>query len=113
MTERKTTDREPESLPPLEYALIVAGGKGTRFASRIPKQFHALSGRPVLLHTLDAFFRYSNHIRVVVVLPTDDIAAWKAMCNTYHYTARVAVGVGCVPRFQSVTNGLENIPEHA
>jgi 2-C-methyl-D-erythritol 4-phosphate cytidylyltransferase len=57
-----------------EYALIVAGGKGTRIKSKLPKQFLELSGKPILLHTLEAFYRYSQNITVVLVLPEDDFA---------------------------------------
>ena len=45
-----------------EYALIVAGGKGTRIKSNVPKQFLELNGLPVLMHTIAAFYRYSENI---------------------------------------------------
>ena len=51
-----------------EYALIVAGGKGTRIKSDVPKQFLNLNSKPVLLHTLEAFYRYSEKIKVILVL---------------------------------------------
>ncbi|MFA6834086.1 MAG: 2-C-methyl-D-erythritol 4-phosphate cytidylyltransferase, partial [Bacteroidaceae bacterium] len=33
------------------YAVIVAGGKGTRMKSLVPKQFIELKGKPILMHT--------------------------------------------------------------
>ena len=36
-------------------AIILMGGKGERFGSEKPKQFHRLSGKPVFMHTLEAF----------------------------------------------------------
>jgi len=57
-----------------EYALIVAGGKGTRIKSKLPKQFLELKGKPILIHTLEAFYRYSENITVILVLPEDDFA---------------------------------------
>ena len=48
-----------------EYALIVAGGKGTRIKSALPKQFLELNGKPILIHTLEAFYRYSEKIIIV------------------------------------------------
>jgi 2-C-methyl-D-erythritol 4-phosphate cytidylyltransferase len=51
-----------------EYALIVAGGKGTRIKSKLPKQFLELKGKPILIHTLEAFYRYSENITVILVL---------------------------------------------
>ena len=35
-----------------KYAIIVAGGSGTRFGSAMPKQFLPLAGVPVLMHTV-------------------------------------------------------------
>jgi 4-diphosphocytidyl-2-methyl-D-erithritol synthase len=49
-----------------EYALIVAGGKGTRIKSKLPKQFLELNGKPILLHTLEAFIRYSEKIAIIL-----------------------------------------------
>jgi len=37
------------------YAIIVAGGSGTRMQAAVPKQFLLLNGLPVLMHTLMAF----------------------------------------------------------
>ena len=37
------------------YAIIVAGGRGTRMGSELPKQFLRLAGKPILAHTLDNF----------------------------------------------------------
>ena len=40
------------------YAIIVAGGVGSRFGTTLPKQFVALGGKPMLMRTIDAFYRY-------------------------------------------------------
>ena len=49
--------------------IVVAGGKGLRMGGDIPKQFRLIGGRPVLMHTLEAFCRYDESIGLVVVLP--------------------------------------------
>lgn len=92
-----------------EYALIVAGGKGTRFGSSIPKQFLSLKGKPVLLHTLEAFYQYSPDIRVILVLPEDDIPYWKDIASKFHFNRPLAVQHGGATRFQSVKKGLDLI----
>lgn len=92
-----------------EYALIVAGGKGTRIKSKVPKQFLELSGRPVLLHTIEAFFRYSEGIQVILVLPEDDFPIWESICNRFQFTQSIVLQKGGETRFQSVKNGLEKI----
>ena len=92
-----------------EYALIVAGGKGSRFKSPVPKQFLELNGKPVLLHTVEAFFRYSNEINVIVVLPAEDHDTWRAIAEKYGFQRPIAIQTGGATRFQSVKRGLEMI----
>jgi len=92
-----------------EYALVVAGGKGTRISSKTPKQFLELNGLPVLMHTLLAFYRYSEDITVILVLPADDLQTWQSLCLRYKFTKPVILQKGGETRFQSVRNGLEKI----
>jgi len=94
-----------------EYALIVAGGKGTRIRSKLPKQFLELNGLPILMHTIHAFFRYSENVSVVLVLPEDDFETWAALCKKHGFTKKLTLQKGGDTRFQSVKNGLEKIEE--
>lgn len=92
-----------------EYALIVAGGKGTRIKSKIPKQFLELNGLPVLMHTILAFYRYSDQIKIILVLPEDDFSTWEMLCNQYNFHKPIILEHGGESRFLSVKNGLEKI----
>lgn len=92
-----------------ETALIVAGGKGTRIKSAIPKQFIELKGKPILLHTLDAFIRYSPNIRIVLVLPEDDFGVWENIRTKFKFEFPVQLQKGGESRFQSVRNGLQKV----
>jgi 2-C-methyl-D-erythritol 4-phosphate cytidylyltransferase len=92
-----------------EYALIVAGGKGTRIKSKVPKQFLDVGGLPVLMRTLNAFYEYSPSIRIVVVLPEDDFTLWHELCELHHYKKPLILQAGGETRFQSVKKGLERI----
>lgn len=94
-----------------EYALIVAGGKGTRIKSALPKQFLELNKLPVLMHTINAFVRYSPDIRIVLVLPEDDIQTWKSLCDAHDFRQKLLVQAGGESRFQSVKRGLEKITD--
>jgi 2-C-methyl-D-erythritol 4-phosphate cytidylyltransferase len=96
-------------LKPNEYALIVAGGKGTRIKSSLPKQFIELNGKPILLHTIEAFYRYSDKINIVLVLPEDDFEIWNAICEKFNFTKPIILQKGGESRFQSVKNGLSKI----
>jgi 2-C-methyl-D-erythritol 4-phosphate cytidylyltransferase len=94
----------------VEYALIVAGGKGTRMGNEIPKQFLELRGVPVIVHTVNAFLRYSRDIRIILVLPPNEIDRWRKLA-TRHSLPLVETQTGGETRFQSVKNGLEKIRE--
>ncbi len=94
-----------------EYAIVVAGGKGTRMKSTTPKQFMLINGLPVLMHTLDSFFAYSDDIQVILVLPEDDLDTWRQLCEKHGYDREITIAVGGDTRFQSVKNGLAKIQE--
>ena len=92
-----------------EYALIVAGGKGTRIKTRLPKQFLELKGKPILLHTIEAFYRYSEKIEIILVLPEDDFEIWEGICKKFNFNKPLILQKGGETRFQSVKNGLHKI----
>jgi 2-C-methyl-D-erythritol 4-phosphate cytidylyltransferase len=77
--------------------------------TRLPKQFLELLGLPVLMHTLNAFYRYSENITVILVLPEDDMPLWGELCRQYRFNQKVILVKGGETRFQSVKNGLEKI----
>ncbi|MDR3061809.1 MAG: 2-C-methyl-D-erythritol 4-phosphate cytidylyltransferase [Dysgonamonadaceae bacterium] len=91
--------------------VIVAGGKGSRMGTDIPKQFLSLCGRPVLMHTIEAFYRFDLHIQVVLVLPLDQQDYWKELCEKYRFDLPVEIISGGETRFHSVRNGLSLVPE--
>ena len=86
--------------------LIVAGGRGTRMGGPQPKQFLELAGRPVLMHTLEAFDRWDASARLIVVLPEDQIDTWKRLCEAHAFDRAHRVVAGGETRFHSVRNGL-------
>jgi 2-C-methyl-D-erythritol 4-phosphate cytidylyltransferase len=94
-----------------EYALIVAGGKGTRIKSKIPKQFLELCGKPILLHTIEAFIRYKSDINIILVLPADDFDTWAHIHHKFNFTFPITLQEGGETRFQSVKRGLEKISD--
>lgn len=75
----------------------------------MPKQFLELNGIPVLIHTLRAFYDYSDSITIVLVLPEDDFDTWHALASRYDFNKPVILQKGGDSRFQSVRNGLEKL----
>ena len=94
------------SLTSKHTILIVAGGRGTRMGGPQPKQFLELAGRPVLMHTLEAFDRWDASARLIVVLPEDQIETWKRLCEAHVFGRIHRVVAGGETRFHSVRNGL-------
>jgi len=94
-------------------AIIVAGGKGARMQSEIPKQFINICGKPVLMHTLEVFHRYDSSIQLILVLPIDQFEYWKSLCEKYFFNLKHLVVAGGKNRFLSVKNGLEAIKVHS
>ena len=95
------------------YAILVAGGKGLRMGSDIPKQFLPLRGRPVLMHTIDVFRRTYPDIHIILVLPREQQDYWRQLCGQHDYDAELCVADGGETRFHSVRNGLSLIPDDA
>ncbi len=91
------------------YALIVAGGSGTRMGSAIPKQFLMLKQKPVLMHTIEAFHRYSSTLRIVLVLPAPQMDCWQQLCITHSFAIPHQVVAGGSSRTASVRSGLDVI----
>lgn len=91
------------------YALIVAGGKGLRMGSDVPKQFLPIGGKPVLMRTLEAFNRCNKEIRLILVLPHSQQEYWRRLCGEYHFSLPHEVVDGGETRFHSVKNGLARV----
>ena len=95
------------------YALIVAGGSGSRMQSNVPKQFMKLGDKPVLLHTLEAFHNFDRNIQLVLVLPATEISLWKEIRKEREVKIPHAIVEGGASRFQSVKQGLALVPPEA
>lgn len=96
------------------YALIVAGGKGTRFGSPIPKQYASLAGVPILARTLRVFDECDAVDRLVVAVPPEDIGfVLDTIVDSAVWRKRIFVVGGGARRQDSVFNGLAAIPPEA
>ena len=92
-----------------KYAIIVAGGSGSRMGTDIPKQFLPVAGMPVLMHTLLKFQSYSSSLQIILVLPENQMQAWESLCKKYSFEVVHEIVKGGNSRFQSVSNGLNAI----
>lgn len=87
-------------------ALIVAGGKGLRMGSELPKQFLPIGGKPVLMRTLEAFHRFDEKMQIILVLPREQQDFWRELCEEHGFDIKHLIADGGETRFHSVKNGL-------
>ena len=97
----------------MDYVIIVAGGKGLRMGSDIPKQFLPIGGKPVLMRTLERFRAYDDALKIILVLPEAQQAYWRELCGQYHFDVEYRLAHGGQTRFHSVQNGLALVPDEA
>ena len=97
----------------MDYVIIVAGGKGLRMGSDIPKQFLPIGGKPVLMRTLERFRTYSDDLQIILVLPEAQQDYWKELCRRYDFNVKYQLANGGPTRFHSVQNGLALVPDEA
>ncbi|NLR92871.1 MULTISPECIES: 2-C-methyl-D-erythritol 4-phosphate cytidylyltransferase [Flammeovirga] len=93
-----------------KYSIIVAGGRGTRMGSEVPKQFLLMKGLPILMHTINKFHQAEDNIQIIITLPKDQIPTWKSLVEEYSFSTPHQVVTGGNTRFQSVDNALQYIP---
>src|ERR1700761_3180571 len=96
-----------------KYAVIVAGGAGTRMGAEMPKQFLELCGRPILWYTLNTFLSAYDDMPVVLVAPEHHLGTPRAVVATTAFPTRIEVVSGGATRFESVRNGLATIPDES
>ena len=96
-----------------KYAVIVAGGTGTRMNSITPKQFMLLHGKPVLYYTLRTFLDAYADMQVILVLPDEHMDAGYEIIDAYFGHDRIQVTIGGPTRFHSVQNGLQLVTEES
>ena len=94
-----------------KYIVIVAGGKGLRMGTDIPKQFLPIGGKPVLMRTIETFYTYDTGINIIVVLPVDQQKYWCELCHNYHFDIPHRVTDGGNTRFHSVKNGVAMVDD--
>ena len=93
------------------YAIIVAGGKGLRMGGDIPKQFLPINGKPILMHTIEAFRKALDGIQIVLVLPVAQQDYWRKLCEKHNFHSPRLIANGGETRFHSVRNGLAILPD--
>ena len=96
-----------------KYAIIVAGGIGTRMETSIPKQFLLLNSKPLLYYTLNTFLKSYTDLHIILVLPDEHVAAGQEIIDAFFDYDRIKITIGGRTRFHSVQNGLKLVEEES
>jgi 2-C-methyl-D-erythritol 4-phosphate cytidylyltransferase len=97
------------------FVIVPAAGMGTRMAPghatpNAPKQFLALQGVPILVHSLRAFAAVSRVSCIVVAVRKPEIGRMEALVAEHALAGRVRVVEGGDTRQESVSRALKAIP---
>ena len=96
-----------------KFAIITAGGTGSRMESNIPKQFLTIAGIPILMHTIKVFQDAVPEINIILVLPENQHQYWLELCQKHDFNSDFPIVKGGETRFHSVKNGLQEINEES
>ena len=93
----------------MNCAIVLAGGKGTRMNSEIPKQFLMVGGKPLISYSLDVFEK-SPFIDAIIIVTSQDYTGYmKALVKENGYKKIAGIALGGKERYDSVHSGLELI----
>ncbi len=95
------------------FAILPAAGLGTRMAGPQPKQFLALDGVPILIHSLRAFAAVERVTAIYVAVRKPEIKRVQAQVAEYGFGSRVHVVEGGDNRQESVVHALAAVPAQA
>ena len=92
-------------------AVILSGGRGSRMAMQIPKQYLLLAGKPIIMHTLERLDCIAEINEIVVVCEEEFISGLNLMLKQYGITKKVRYEIAGKTRQESVYNGIKNISD--
>ena len=90
--------------------IIVAGGKGTRMGSSLPKQFMQIGGQPILCRTINKFRHFDPQMTIIIALPAQWAAAWVQISAGHIAPNSYIIAEGGEQRYHSVKNALMKVP---
>ena len=93
----------------MNYAIILAGGVGSRIGAKVPKQFIEVQGKPILIHTLEVF-QNSNEIDAIeIVCIASYMDLLRQMVKDYGITKATYIVEGGATYQESVICGMEGL----
>jgi 2-C-methyl-D-erythritol 4-phosphate cytidylyltransferase len=92
-----------------KFAIVVAGGSGSRMNNSVPKQFLHVHNKPIIAYTIENFINAIPDINLIIVLPKVHFDLFDTIKNEFLGTNSLIIAEGGETRFHSVQNGLNAI----
>lgn len=86
--------------------ILTAGGIGKRMGGDIPKQFIALNGKPILMHTIELFHAFDPNAQLILTLPAEWKFYWSELLVKYAFSIPHQLVDGGDERYFSIKNAL-------
>lgn len=86
--------------------IVTAGGIGKRMNSTLPKQFLLIREKPILMRTIEQFYRYDPNIQIILTLPDEWKTFWEELLLEYDFKIPHRVVSGGEERYHSIKNAL-------
>ena len=96
---------------PSHLALVLGGGSGERFGSKVPKQYKVLAGKPLIAHCLQTLNASPEVDEIFVVAKAGTAEEMKRILIDYGITKARAVMDGGSTRKQSVRIALKYLAD--
>ena len=95
------------------FAIIVAGGSGSRLGGEKPKQFLLVNKKPILLYSVEQFAKHPQIDGIVLVVNEQFISETQEYVQAFNIQKVMAIVSGGSTRQQSVFEGLKKVKEFA
>ncbi len=89
--------------------ILVAGGKGERMGTAIPKQFLPLRSKPIIYYPIKVFLETFPDGKIILVLPEAHFSYANMLLQAFDNDVELTIVAGGITRFHSVQNGLKEV----
>jgi 2-C-methyl-D-erythritol 4-phosphate cytidylyltransferase len=93
------------------FAIIVAGGVGSRMENAVPKQFLPLAGKPLMYYAIQNFLNAFNNLQIIVVMHPDYFSSFNEVQRHITTPCDIKLVQGGATRYHSVQNGINAITD--
>ena len=91
------------------YAVIAAGGIGSRMGAELPKQYITVGSKPIIAHTVQKFLNCEKFRKIIVLCPKEWCDYTTELLGRYCKNDKVVVIKGGSDRNETVMNSVRYI----